>query len=172
MEATEEAIDRELALDLPLWADCVVTPYPDPYVCGTQWCIRFHETREFVEYHGFLPSFKSRYNGFSIGVWVRTQQTLKRHRLLNGPKVLARIEALDTLPKWHWTNIRRLTWIHKYGILRRFIQMNLRMPTSREQYDGVHIGQWVAQQLRMMSYGLMPKAQVLRFNEAVALLPV
>lgn len=96
------------------------------------------------------------FNGFPVGAWVTTQRSAHSGRELRAE----RIQRLEALPGWTW-NTRSDKWYFQYALLKKYAaEHGHTRLAALEMYDGVRLGQWVAQQRYHRNKGNVDPARV------------
>lgn len=94
-------------------------------------------------------------NGFQVGTWVTTQRSAYK----KGELPAERIQRLDAVPGWTW-NTRNDKWPFWYGQLKKyFAEHGHTRLAALERYDGLRLGQWVAQQRYRRNKGILDTAR-------------
>lgn len=101
------------------------------------------------------------FNGFQVGAWVTTQRSAHS----GGELPAERIQRLEALPDWTW-NTRSDKWSFQYAVLMKYVaEQGHTRPAAKEMYDGVRLGQWVAQQRYRRNKGNLDLARVRLLEE-------
>ena len=100
-------------------------------------------------------------NGFQVGAWVTTQRSAYK----KGDLPAERIQRLEALPGWTW-NTRSDKWPFWYGQLKKYVaEHGHTRLAALEKYDGLRLGQWVAQQRYHRNKGNLDPARVRLLEE-------
>ena len=129
------ARDRQLLLnELPGWT---WNPREDMWEEGLV------QLQDYVAAHGTARVPKDAVeNGFSVGTWV----TVQRSAFKKGELLAERIQRLEELPGWTW-NTRDDRWPYWYAQLQKYVaEHGHTRLAALEKYEGLRLGQWVAQQ--------------------------
>lgn len=94
--------------------------------------------------------------GFSVGTWVTGQ----RSAFKKGEMLPERIQRLESLPGWTW-NTRDDRWPYWYEQLQKFVvEHGHTRLAALEKYEGLRLGQWVAQQRYRRNKGTLDPDQI------------
>ena len=127
-----------------------------------QWEEGFASLQDYVAARGnaLVPTDRT-FNGFEVGAWVRTQRSAYKKKELPAE----RIERLEALPGWTW-NTRNDKWPFWYGQLKKhFAEHGHTRLTALQKYDGLRLGQWVAQQRHHRNKGILDAARIRQLEE-------
>jgi len=101
--------------------------------------------RWFVSANSRLPTQKEEYEGVKIGTWIHT---IRQARKGKGNHLMTpeRARALELIPGWSWGQAKTADemFADNVALLQRFVSANSRLPTCREEYEGVKIGSWIS----------------------------
>ena len=101
------------------------------------------------------------FNGFQVGAWVTTQRSAYKKKELPAE----RIHRLEALSGWTW-NTRNDKWPFWYGQLKKYVaEHGHTRLAALEKYDGLRLGQWVAQQRYHRNKGNLDPARVRLLEE-------
>lgn len=91
-------------------------------------------------------------DGFLIGEWC----SLQRSEYTKGDIPLDVADAIVTaIPGWVW-NIRDGAFWDGLEVLKRYEAVHRRMPSQREQFEGVRVGAWANKQRLRYRQATMP----------------
>ncbi|CKI51574.1 Helicase associated domain protein [Mycolicibacterium smegmatis] len=107
------------------------------------WEEGFARLQDYVAQSGTaLISKDATVNGFQVGAWVTTQRSAYK----KGGLPAERIQRLEALPGWTWST-RDDKWPFWYEQLKKYVaEHGHTRLAALEKYDGLRLGQWVAQQ--------------------------
>jgi superfamily II DNA or RNA helicase len=101
------------------------------------------------------------FNGFQVGAWVTTQRSARS----GGELPAERMQRLEALPGWTW-NTRSDKWSLRYALLKKYVaEHGHTRPAAKEMYDGIRLGQWVAQQRYRRNKGNLDPVRVRLLEE-------
>jgi hypothetical protein len=101
------------------------------------------------------------FNGFQVGAWVSTQRSAYK----KGELPAERKQRLEALAGWTW-NTRNDRWPFWYGQLKIYVaEHGHTRLAALEEYDGLRLGQWVAQQRYHRNRGTLDSARVRLLEE-------
>jgi len=145
-ELTDERI--RLLESLPVWK-WEFTPWDDGY----------SNLKRFIETHMRLPTQteKDEY-GNKVGIWANSQRS--KHK--QGKISKERVRMLESLPYWVW---ECTPWEDKYIAIKRFIEINRRLPTQTEKDEnGIAVGMWANRQRHNYNKGIMTDERKIRLE--------
>ena len=126
------------------------------------WEEGFAALEDYVERHGTARVPKDSYvNGVQLGAWVSSQRGEYKKGQLNAE----RSSRLEALPGWTW-NTRKDRWPYWYELLKKFVAEHGHTRLSAVQtYEGLRLGQWVAQQRHHWNKGTLTPDRILLLEE-------
>ena len=124
------------------------------------WQQHFQLLEDFIKEYDRLPKQLEEYQGFKIGLWCARQK--QQAKQSNYPEEyfekLAKIGLFDSNQSKskkgnRYTSHNNRLWDEKYQLLIEFIEKYGRVPSAREIYKNVNIGDWYNHQKKLLKYG-------------------
>ena len=113
-------------------------------VIEDQWSEIFNTLKKYIEEHGHMKIPRNlKYEGCSLGNWIRTQRTIK-DKLSPEKKAL-----LESLPQWSWNPLED-QWNDGFSYLKKYVEEygHARVAASFK-YKKFNLGIWVSRQRKV-----------------------
>jgi len=139
--ATDNSLEENAVENAELISEYVYDRMGNMVRCGFERNLDI--LQRFVSANSRLPTRKEEYGGVKIGAWINTVRMARKGKG-NCPMTPERIRALESIPGWSWeAKTADEMFADNVALLRRFVSANSRLPTRKEEYEGVKIGKWI-----------------------------
>ena len=131
-----------------------------------RWDEMYLALKSYILVNNKLPSLKTIYKKFSIGVWLMQQIGMKKKRLLS----IAREQKLLMLDENIFKGKFKTDWENYYDALTKFYKLYTRTPKEAEKYNMLNIGRWLVNQRYAFSTGTLDedkKKLLLKINSNI-----